>query len=134
MKKLLLMILMLGVSGSVVAKEIKLTCTLKLVSDGEVVHETVTFDEEAGMFGPYSYSENESCEKLRKTKSDYHCHVVFVTEDEAIRYYYKGKWENGKYRNVEMVESVDRTDGGYKYIINEELYKSGTCKLFHKAF
>jgi hypothetical protein len=126
MKKLLAIILMLGISLPALAKEnteINLICTISSQSTGEVSHEDFSIYE-----GDNWDRATAKC-RLEKDqqKPDDHCNTYesrSVTYTETV---FVGKAEVRK-------TVVDRADGSVKKWIRGNLYQTGTCKPFEKKF
>lgn len=126
MKKIIVMILMLGASLPSLAKEdteIKLMCTLTDQRDGEVSHI------EFGIYeGDTWDKETDACnEKQGKQTPDESCITYESSPVNYTQTFYKG--------NVEAIkEEVDRVDGRYKLWQRGKLNFTGTCKPFESKF
>jgi hypothetical protein len=125
MKKLLAIILMLGISLPALANdtEIKLICTLTKMETGEVSHESFSIHE-----GDTWDEATAECKDMQyQKKPNYSC-ATYVSESVTYTHTFF-------LRGVEAYKAVvDRADGSLKIWSTNKLDQTGTCKPFEKKF
>ena len=125
MKKLLVMILMVGVALPAFAKEVKLRCITD-VSSGDT--EIWSFDEAAGTVttsrnGGLTLSTKDKCRAIVNSKSV--CYEGYIsTEAVGIKYFWS--WKDEPFGTV----WIDRMDGTR----HADSRAQGTCVPFKQAF
>jgi hypothetical protein len=143
MKKLFVMILMLGISLPVFAKEVKLVCTETNKYDGKISHNVFTFDEEKGTVGPYSI--HTSCHRSRLAKNSreiYNCVEARISDIEISTTNFDKPYNDEGYEGYVQRTVLDRIDlkiteyddeTPISSRNSEEVYATGTCAPFKKA-
>jgi hypothetical protein len=123
MKKLIVVITMLAISLPAVAEEVKLMCTLTS-HDGEVTHDEIKFHDDEEYLSIYD-SSNERCENPTHPG----CRILEVDSTSVTwRYYDEGS------SIVKSKTTLDRIDGRMKRWMGKELFQSGICVPFERAF
>lgn len=146
MKKLLIMILILGVSLPAFGTEIKLACTTSAPGSGKITHSEFVFDEEKGTVGIYESSAKVACDSriAATTDGDYSCDYAEISGTEAS--YISKYTSNLKGSRVVAITktAVDRIDGKYEASLTRKgypsdfpkvlIFDSGACVPFKQSF